>query len=643
MRPSINLIIPYMRKTFFTIVSVLAITACTDSNNDIINSQSNAIVATIADTPESRTTVDGDPADGVVGLLWTDGDQLGVFDAQGANHTLYQKEGGGSEARATFSTKEGTITPRYAYYPYSAENIGRSVNSLSGTIPSVQKVDGNNIDGDWKYGVAKSAEANGAYRFEFRHLFSLVKVDVNASESALAGENLKSIEVTTSRGDSPVAIAGDFTFNARTGVYNTTGNLSSSVKMAWEQTSALSSNVSGYLSLFPSIKSGDKITFKVTTDRHIATFTVTSKVNFSPESIYLFPLTLSRFQTSEYGYVLADPEGNVIDTPTEPSTLTGTFTAATYNVDGLPNISGINKDGPQEEGTVLIANAVNNSGWDFFGVSEDFEYHSTLLSGLTNYNAGTWRGTVTSAQLSSRADTDGLCLFWNKDIKTTGESYYKFEHEYGGVTGGANTCIAKGFRYYLVTLKDGTEIDVYITHMNTYSSGSIFTPASNWLNAANGQLTEIADHIKAHQNKRPIVVMGDTNCRYTRHLVKTNLIDAINADSNLEIVDPWCSIAWGGDFSSVGGTNYPAYGGKSIMVSDATGTNADTDVIISEADGGLQKGEVVDKVFYINCRDAKTQIKAKSYLRDVSFKKADGSPLADHYPIVVEFEYTTAK
>ena len=79
------------------------------------------------------------------------------------------------------------------------------------------------------------------------------------------------------------------------------------------------------------------------------------------------------------------------------------------------------------------------------------------------------------------------------------------------------------------------------------------------------------------------------------------------------------------------------------MTSDATGTDSSTDIIISKDDGGLQKGEVVDKVFYINCKDAKTQLKAKSYLRDISFKDANGKALADHYPVVVEFSYTTKK
>lgn len=620
-----------------------ALPACSDLATDDYSPKGSTIIASIAEPTDTRTMVDGDPADDVLGILWSDGDQIGVFDADGNNHTLFQKEGTGAAAKAAFSTKESTITPYYAYYPYSADNNGKTVTSLSGAIPTTQNMDDNNIDGDYKYGVAKSTDDDYAYYFEFAHIFSLVKAEINATGSPLEGETLSTIEVSATRNESPVSIAGEFSFNARNGSYTLGSDLYSSICLNWEKGASLESVVTGYMSLFPNIRIGDNLTFKVTTDKHIATFTVTVKVNFLKENVYLFPLDISRFTTEEYGYALTDTEGNpVTDTETDSETITGTFTCATYNVDGLPDINYLfgstNPDGPGESGTSIIAKAANDSGWDFFGVSEDFEYHSILLEGLTNYNAGTWRGTVTLDQLSTRADTDGLCFFWNNTIQAENETYVQFTHEYGGLTGGANTCIKKGFRYYLVTLKDGTQIDVYITHMNTYSSSS----ESNYLAAANGQLTEIANYVIAHQNGRPIIIMGDTNCRYTRHLIKTNLIDVINAESNLEIIDPWCSLAWNNDFSSVGGDTYPPYPSNSLMVSDASGTS-NSDIIIKEAEGGLQKGEVVDKVFYINCKDAKTQISAKSYLRDISFKDSDGTALADHYPIVVQFEYTTTK
>lgn len=66
---------------------------------------------------------------------------------------------------------------------------------------------------------------------------------------------------------------------------------------------------------------------------------------------------------------------------------------------------------------------------------------------------------------------------------------------------------------------------------------------------------------------------------------------------------------WGGE--------YPAYPGESIMTGD----------------WGMQKGEVVDKIIYINNSDADTQIRANGYLHDESYT------FADHKPVVVEFTY----
>ena len=76
---------------------------------------------------------------------------------------------------------------------------------------------------------------------------------------------------------------------------------------------------------------------------------------------------------------------------------------------------------------------------------------------------------------------------------------------------------------------------------------------------------------------------------------------------------------------------YPTYGSKSLMVSDATGTDSSTDIICADT----QKGEVVDKIIYINTPNSPVQIKAESYLRDYDNFKG----LADHMPIVVKFSF----
>ena len=152
-------------------------------------------------------------------------------------------------------------------------------------------------------------------------------------------------------------------------------------------------------------------------------------MDFQRENIYNIPLTLKEYSSLK----VYDKDGNLVggetdpepDPDPEPIVTTGTFTACAFNVDGLPDISYVvgstNPDGPGSSGTTTMAGIANNLGWDIIAASEDFEYHSQLASGLSNYNAGTYRGTVTREQLTKRADTDGMCFFWKKGLTVTSE------------------------------------------------------------------------------------------------------------------------------------------------------------------------------------------------------------------------------
>lgn len=614
-------------------LSGVLLVSCDDTSMPAIGDNDNTITATIAPTRESRTCIEGDPATtGSADILWTPGDALGVFaSATSAQVQYIKKNQYSNESEAEFvaySSAEAVAAPAYAYYPYSDDNSNRTPDDLLGRIPAYQKISGGNIDGDYKIGMP-----DGTGNLAFAHLFSLVRVAIDTEGTpGLEGDVVEQANLTVSRDAAPVAITGDFNFDATAVEPNyTLGSATDNcLEMGWEGNEA-GSEV-GYASVFPEIKTGDLLEFEVITDRHVATFSVNSKVDFESGRLYNFPLKLSEIK---------DKDGNPVKItitvrPGVSESRTGTFTCATYNVDGLPSI--VNSGGPGSSGTTQIGKSIAADNWDFFGVSENFDYNDKLWAEISGiFNQGTYRKATLGV---GTADTDGLNFYWRKNgVEAGGETIVEYTSKYGGLTDGANTSVKKGFRHYEVSLSEDVIIDVYITHMNTYSS-----KGTGHINAQHAQLEQLRDYViaKAKANKRPAIIMGDTNLRYTRHKIKELLIDKVNEPENaMEIVDPWVSLAWGYDFSSVGGDEYPLYGGKSLMVSDATGTDASTDVIISEDDGGLQKGEVVDKIFYINCKDANTQIAAKSYLRDVSYKKSDGSALADHYPVVVEFEYTT--
>ena len=83
----------------------------------------------------------------------------------------------------------------------------------------------------------------------------------------------------------------------------------------------------------------------------------------------------------------------------------------------------------------------------------------------------------------------------------------------------------------MTSKKDGVQIDVIITHMNTYSD------SGDHINAQHAQLPQIAQYINniSSANKRPISFMGDTNCRYTRHDYQTYFWGELN--SNIKTTD----------------------------------------------------------------------------------------------------------
>ena len=461
---------------------------------------------------------------------------------------------------------------------------------------------------------------------------------IDATGTVLEGDKLQSITLTAGNARQ---LWGAFQANLTnsTLTWNGTEENLNTATLEWTATPALSADatVTGYMVAAPSIKQGDVISFLVKTENYQATFSLTSSVDYSANLQVVYAMPLAEMSDVVYMNAAGDvienttPDVPEVDQPTEdeeedpivtPEVASGTFTCATYNVDGLPqkiSFVSINSDGPGASGTTSISSKIAQQDWDFVGFSEDFAYHSNLTSSLSSYQWGTYRGSISSSALYKTIDTDGLEFAANSSTCSwSDENIVAFTSSAGGLTSGANTCIKKGFRHYVVTLADGVEVDVIITHMNTYSSSG-----SSHINAQHAQLKQIAQYINSiSANNRPIILMGDTNCRYTRHDFQTYFWSVLNSD--LTYADPWVEFQWNGV--------YPTYPSNSLMVSDATGTS-DSDIICSTT----QNGEVVDKVIYINKAGNPVQIKANSYLRDMNF-----SGLADHMPIVVEFSYTNS-
>ena len=657
------------------LIAGVALVSCNEIDPDRNTAGDNVIItATIESEGVTRSCIDSTPYDGKTGILWTPDDCIGVFGSATTN-AKFTNTSTTNEATTGFT---GTLAdgdkPQYAYYPYSS-TVGMPVSELSGSVSAKQSYSESTglLTDDWKYGKSIATSTDGKkYKFKMTHLFALAKVVINATGTPIEGETLESIAIkaTAGTGSDVRRINGAFTFSAVDGSYTLSGNAvdgtDNTTTMVWSDNPALESGKSytGYITLIPDVKKGDKITVTITTSGHTAVFEVPCIQDLKSGHIYNLPMTLTALaekMKAEYGTEPTYKEIGGTTPDPEPVVTTGTFTACAFNVDGLPTI--VNNGGPGSGGTTTMARTANGLGWDIIAASEDFEYNSQLVSGLSNYSHGTYRGSVGLAQIGgSVADTDGLNFFWRTSTTSaTSETYVEYNDKEGDIWNGANTCIKKGFRYYEVTVAEGVVIDVYITHMNTYD-GSGNTEDNAYVKAVLGQLRQLRDYVltKAAENKRPAIIMGDTDMRYTRHDIKTNFLDVVAAYDNnagYTVSDPWVEFHRNGV--------YPAWGSKSLMIrAHANSDGISSDIICADD----QRGEVVDKIWYINVPGAEVQLKATAHKNDidnfktgenkVTFSKAsvedengnvtEGQTISyyqvdgysDHFPVVTTFQWT---
>lgn len=284
-----------------------------------------------------------------------------------------------------------------------------------------------------------------------------------------------------------------------------------------------------------------------------------------------------------------------------------TFKVCPFNVDGLPktiSILGftinINNDGLEEEGAIAIGKYIANSDIDFFALSEDFNFHPSLAAQINDeYAFGTYRGGISTSNLSgTKVNTDGLEFLAKAPFSFSEETCTLWNKTYGYTTNGSDELIKKGYRYYVVDLGGGAYVDFYILHMDAETD-----PKDNEARAS--QWEQLRDDILSKSTNRPVIVMGDTNSRYTRDDILGLFINPIEATGYYEVKDAWIEHCKNG--------KYPNLGDDALMVGQL----------------GYREGEVVDKVLYLNPKKDGLAISSLAFDVDADFT------MSDHKPIIV--------
>lgn len=258
------------------------------------------IVGHMGGDVQTRTCVDNSSPDGVAGILWSPKDIIGVYGDKGTKNAMFESANTGNVAEAEFNgTMAAGEYPIYAYYPYSASNAAADVTALKGDLKLTQTFDmtTGKLEGDYKVGTPTFKTYEGRYEFEFEHLFSLLKFDINATGTALEGDALESIILTLPEGR---RLGGKFTFDATSKAVTWTDDVTGTnvLTMNWSDTPALASGKSytGYITCAPDIHLNDEIKITILTQKFKAEFTRTALVDFAANTCYTFPLSLENYK-----------------------------------------------------------------------------------------------------------------------------------------------------------------------------------------------------------------------------------------------------------------------------------------------------------------------------------------------------------
>ncbi|MDA1360112.1 jacalin-like lectin [Glycomyces luteolus] len=270
----------------------------------------------------------------------------------------------------------------------------------------------------------------------------------------------------------------------------------------------------------------------------------------------------------------------------QDAAISGDLSVLSYNIAGLPLGLG---DGDPETNTPIIGSRLGS--YDIVHVQEDFNYHAALYAADDHPH---------------RTATSGGVPFGDGLNTLSDLPFEDFERvKWNDCSSGSGDCLTpKGFTFMRARLAEGVWVDLYNLHTDAGSEAADIA-------AREKNLAQVSAFMATHSAGNAVIVYGDTNTRYTRG----DGIAEFAAGSGL--TDAWVELIRGGDA--------PNAGDPALTCQDAT------------VDATC---EVVDKVLYRSGDHVK--LDAGTYRNDhAAFRNDAGENLSDHYPIAVDFSWST--
>lgn len=266
------------------------------------------------------------------------------------------------------------------------------------------------------------------------------------------------------------------------------------------------------------------------------------------------------------------------------------FTLMSCNVAGLPAII---SSGDPAANSVELGKRLG--GWDVVNVQEDFNYHAQLYS----QNTHAFR-TPTSGGVPFGSGLNTLSKYAFSNITDLERVKWSTCSTFDS----ADCLTPKGFTFLEVQLADGVTFDLYNLHADAGTTAADLV-------ARRANLDQLAAFAAANSKDNAIVIMGDTNTRYTR--ADDNIRSLV---SNLGLTDAWVAKVRNG---------VPPAAGADALVCDA-----------AKVDDAC---EVVDKILFRGSKALKFTL--ESYKNEnAAFLDTSGKALSDHYPISAKLSWS---
>jgi hypothetical protein len=265
----------------------------------------------------------------------------------------------------------------------------------------------------------------------------------------------------------------------------------------------------------------------------------------------------------------------------------GSFSTLTYNVAGLPQ--GLSSaSGDRAEATALISCYVNQ--FDFVNVQEDFNYHAALYDRCDDH--------------PYRSPTSGGAGFGSGLNSLSRFPYDDWDRVQWGACNGVDCLTPKGFTMARTRLAEGVYVDIYNLHAQAQTAAAD-------LDARRKDVLQLLGYIESNSAGNAVIVMGDTNTRYTR-----------DGDNMWEFLLRGFTDVW---VSRLRNGSVPASGAATLGCDPAV-TGPDC--------------EVVDKLLVRD--NGFVGLTATDYRIAADAVDANGADLSDHRGIAAIWHYSTA-